>query len=83
MNRVGDLGFVLGIILTYWTLGTANITELEAIAKAIAKAGYEPVWKDFDQSLLADPTVSEPMQSPEYRIGKIESVESLDPVSIK
>ena len=34
VNRVGDLGFVLGIILTYWTLGTANITELEAIAKA-------------------------------------------------
>ena len=34
VNRVGDLGFVLGIILTYWTLGTANITELEGLAKA-------------------------------------------------
>jgi NADH-quinone oxidoreductase subunit L len=33
VNRVGDLGFVLGIILTYWTMGTANITELEALAK--------------------------------------------------
>ena len=52
-------------------------------AKAIAKAGYEPVWKDFDQSLLADPTVSEPMESPEYQIGKIESAGSLDPLSIK
>ena len=53
------------------------------VAKAIAKAGYEPVWKDFDQSLLADPTVSEPMESPEYQIGKIESAGSLDPLSIK
>jgi NADH-quinone oxidoreductase subunit L len=34
VNRVGDLGFVLGIILTYWTLGTANIVELAEIAKA-------------------------------------------------
>ena len=34
VNRVGDLGFVLGIILTYWTLGTANITELKGLAEA-------------------------------------------------
>ncbi len=34
VNRIGDLGFVLGIILTYWTLGTANITELQGLAEA-------------------------------------------------
>lgn len=32
VNRVGDLGFVLGILLTFWSLGTANISELQAIA---------------------------------------------------
>lgn len=28
------------------------------VAKAISKAGYEPVWKDFDQSLLENETLS-------------------------
>ena len=32
VNRVGDLGFLLGILVTYWGLGTANLAELEAIA---------------------------------------------------
>ena len=33
VNRVGDLGFVLGILVTYWSLGTASLTELQAIAE--------------------------------------------------
>jgi NADH-quinone oxidoreductase subunit L len=28
VNRVGDVGFVLGIILCYWRNGTVNLTEL-------------------------------------------------------
>ena len=28
MNRVGDFGFLIGIILTYWTAGTVNLVEL-------------------------------------------------------
>lgn len=32
VNRVGDFGFLLGIILTYWTFGT---TELTALAAAV------------------------------------------------
>ncbi len=31
-NRVGDFGFLLGIILCYWTYGTVNLTELGMIA---------------------------------------------------
>ena len=30
VNRVGDFGFVLGIILCYWRNGTVNLTELGA-----------------------------------------------------
>jgi NADH-quinone oxidoreductase subunit L len=28
VNRVGDFGFLIGIILTYWTFGTVNLIEL-------------------------------------------------------
>lgn len=31
-NRVGDFGFLLGIILCYWTYDTVNLTELGAIS---------------------------------------------------
>ncbi len=30
VNRVGDFGFLLGIIWCYWQFGTVNLTELEA-----------------------------------------------------
>ena len=30
VNRVGDFGFILGIILCYWTNGTVSLTELGA-----------------------------------------------------
>ena len=30
VNRVGDFGFLLGIIFTYWIFGTVNLQELEA-----------------------------------------------------
>lgn len=33
VNRVGDLGFLLGIVFTYWHFGTTN---LEAMAEAVA-----------------------------------------------
>ena len=29
VNRVGDFGFLLGIIFTYWTFGTVNLQELQ------------------------------------------------------
>lgn len=29
VNRVGDFGFLIGIILTYWTFGTVNLIELK------------------------------------------------------
>lgn len=28
VNRVGDFGFLIGIVLTYWAFGTVNLTEL-------------------------------------------------------
>jgi NADH-quinone oxidoreductase subunit L len=30
VNRVGDFGFLIGIILTYWLFGTVSLTELAA-----------------------------------------------------
>lgn len=33
-NRIGDFGFLLGIILCYYTLGTANFSEIAEILKA-------------------------------------------------
>jgi len=32
VNRVGDFGFLLGIILCYWSYGTVNLTELGAVS---------------------------------------------------
>lgn len=31
VNRVGDFGFLIGIIITYWTFGTVNFTELREV----------------------------------------------------
>lgn len=39
VNRVGDFGFLIGIILTYWSAGTVNLIELSDIL-------------DFDQTLV-------------------------------
>ena len=32
VNRIGDLGFLVGIVYAYWQFGTTNLAELEAIA---------------------------------------------------
>jgi len=32
LNRVGDCGFILGILLTFWTFGTLNFREIFALA---------------------------------------------------
>jgi len=32
VNRVGDFGFLIGIVLTYWTFGTVNLGELADLA---------------------------------------------------
>lgn len=32
VNRIGDFGFLLGIILTYWSYGTVNLNELADLA---------------------------------------------------
>jgi NADH-quinone oxidoreductase subunit L len=39
VNRVGDFGFLIGIVLTYWSAGTVNIMELSDLV-------------DFDPSLV-------------------------------
>jgi NADH-quinone oxidoreductase subunit L len=38
-NRVGDFGFILGIVWCYYSFGTVNISELGALAEAKFKAG--------------------------------------------
>ena len=40
VNRVGDFGFLIGIILTYWTFQTVNLQELKSLV-------------DFDPSLIS------------------------------
>ncbi len=34
VNRVGDFGFLIGIIITYWTFGTVNLVELRELVEA-------------------------------------------------
>jgi NADH-quinone oxidoreductase subunit L len=34
VNRVGDFGFLLGIVMCYWSNGTVNLTELTAMGAA-------------------------------------------------
>lgn len=34
VNRIGDLGFLVGIVFAYWHFGTVNLTELEALVRA-------------------------------------------------
>ena len=34
VNRVGDFGFLVGIIMVYWTFGTVNLTELREVVGA-------------------------------------------------
>jgi NADH-quinone oxidoreductase subunit L len=34
VNRVGDFGFLIGIIITYWTFGTVNLTELREVVES-------------------------------------------------
>lgn len=38
VNRVGDFGFLIGIIITYWTFGTVSLTELAALAEVRPEA---------------------------------------------
>lgn len=54
-----------------------------AVAKAIAKAGYEPIWKDFDQSLLSDLAGPKPIGAQSDPEEKAVPAESLNPVPIK
>ncbi len=35
VNRVGDFGFLLGIVWCYWTFGTTNLTELAKLAPTV------------------------------------------------
>jgi NADH-quinone oxidoreductase subunit L len=34
VNRVGDFGFLIGIVLTYWMFGTVNLSELSQLMAA-------------------------------------------------
>lgn len=39
VNRIGDFGFLLGIMLIFWTFGTTNIKEISHLAPEILIAG--------------------------------------------
>ncbi len=34
VNRIGDFGFLIGIVLAYWHFGTTNLSEMEGIVSA-------------------------------------------------
>ena len=40
VNRVGDFGFLIGIVLTYWTAGTVNLVELADQVDFARENGY-------------------------------------------
>ncbi|MDP1578634.1 MAG: NADH-quinone oxidoreductase subunit L [Candidatus Didemnitutus sp.] len=39
VNRVGDFGFLLGIVWTYWMFGTTNLTDLAFIVEGKIEGG--------------------------------------------
>ncbi len=39
VNRIGDFGFLLGIMLLFWTLGSTNIKEISHLAPEMLVAG--------------------------------------------
>ena len=47
VNRIGDLGFALGIFLTYKTYGTVSLSEVVTQARHALEAGIEPGTADL------------------------------------
>jgi len=47
VNRIGDLGFALGIFLTYTTFGTVSLTEAVAAAKTVEESTLAMQWIPF------------------------------------
>ena len=51
VNRVGDFGFVLGIITVFWMFGTINLAELFPLIAAQSGAGWDFIgqrWSALD-----------------------------------
>ncbi len=47
VNRIGDLGFALGIFLTYQAYGTVSLSEVVTQARAALEAGIDPTRADL------------------------------------
>ena len=39
VNRIGDFGFVIGIIILFWSLGTFNFAEIAQLAPGVFPMG--------------------------------------------
>ncbi len=75
VNRVGDFGFLLGIIWCYYAFGTTDLTELQALA------GHSvPVWSHWIPVLLFCGAVGKSAQMP-LQVWLPDAMEGPTPVS--
>ena len=75
VNRVGDFGFLLGIVWTYWTFGTTNLDQLEA-----ATAGGKVIWGSLLPLLLFCGAMGKSAQMP-LHVWLPDAMEGPTPVS--
>ncbi|MBL4575843.1 MAG: NADH-quinone oxidoreductase subunit L [Opitutaceae bacterium] len=43
VNRIGDFGFIIGIVWAYWTFGTTNLSEMQAVIAAEPSLAITPI----------------------------------------
>jgi NADH-quinone oxidoreductase subunit L len=43
VNRVGDFGFILGIVWAYWAFGTTNLSDIQAVIGADPSLAITPI----------------------------------------
>jgi NADH-quinone oxidoreductase subunit L len=75
VNRVGDFGFLLGIIMCYWANGTVNFTELGALGD-----GHKLVFSTLMPLLLFCGAVGKSAQMP-LQVWLPDAMEGPTPVS--
>jgi NADH-quinone oxidoreductase subunit L len=75
VNRIGDFGFLLGIVWTYWTFGTTNLDALEAAA-----GGGKAVWGSLIPLLLFCGAMGKSAQMP-LHVWLPDAMEGPTPVS--
>ena len=79
-NRVGDFGFLLGIVWCYWALGTTNLTDLGFIVEGKVEGGHRTLVETGIPLLLFCGAVGKSAQLP-LQVWLPDAMEGPTPVS--